>query len=91
MRAPGYCEQAVVPLSLAFAFLLDLKNADDTTGQHDARESRRIVDHHDVEWIAIIGKAPSSPGDYPRRPSLGPAPILDGPQYGKRRYMVTPF
>jgi hypothetical protein len=29
LRAPGYCEQAVVPLGLPFALLLDLKNADD--------------------------------------------------------------
>ena len=55
MRAAGYCEQAVVPLGLHFALLLDLKNADDTAGQHDARESRRIVNHHDVERIAVIG------------------------------------
>jgi hypothetical protein len=32
-----------------------LKNADDTAGQHDARESRCIVNHHDVEGIAVIG------------------------------------
>jgi hypothetical protein len=55
VRAPGYCEKAVVSLGLPFALLLDLQNADDTAGQHDTRESRRIVDHHDVERIAVIG------------------------------------
>jgi hypothetical protein len=30
VRAPGYREQAVVPLGLPFALLLDLKKADDT-------------------------------------------------------------
>ena len=43
VRAPGHSEQAVVPLGIPFALLLDLKNADDAAGQHDARESRRIV------------------------------------------------
>jgi hypothetical protein len=55
MRAAGYCEQAVVPLGLPFAFLFNLKNADDAAGQHDPRESRCVVDHHDVERIAVVG------------------------------------
>jgi fructose-1,6-bisphosphatase/sedoheptulose 1,7-bisphosphatase-like protein len=32
-----------------------MQNTDDAAGQDDARESRRIVDHHDVEGIAVIG------------------------------------
>ena len=55
MRAAGYCKQTVVPLGLTFTFLLDLKNADDAAGQHKARKSRRVVDDHDVERIAVIG------------------------------------
>jgi hypothetical protein len=55
VRAPGYSEQAVVPLGLSFALLFDLQTADDAAGQDDAGESRRVVDHHDVEGIAVIG------------------------------------
>jgi hypothetical protein len=39
----------------SFALLFDLQNTDDAAGQDDARESRRIVDHHDVKGIAVIG------------------------------------
>jgi hypothetical protein len=34
--------------------LFDLQNANDAAAQDDARESRCIVDHHDVEAIAVI-------------------------------------
>jgi hypothetical protein len=33
VRAPGYCEQAVIPLGLPFVLLRDLKKSDDAAGQ----------------------------------------------------------
>jgi hypothetical protein len=41
-----------VRLSLCSSF--DLQNANDAAAQDDARESRCIVDHYDVEGIAVI-------------------------------------
>ena len=55
MRPPRDREQPVVTPGLTFALLLDLKNSDNAAGQDDARECRRVMDHHDVERIAVIG------------------------------------
>jgi hypothetical protein len=40
MRIPGYSEQPVVALGLAFGLFLDLKNANDAAREEDAREGR---------------------------------------------------
>ena len=51
------CERGAARRSFAqrsLALLLDLKMPC-AAGQHHARESRRIVDHHDVDRIAVIG------------------------------------
>ena len=55
MRAPRHGKQTVVALGFAFALLLDLENADDAAGDDKARECRRVMDHHDVERVAVIG------------------------------------
>ena len=55
MRPPRHGKQTVVPLGFVFAFLLDLKNADDPAGHDKARKGRRVMNHHDVERIAVIG------------------------------------
>jgi hypothetical protein len=49
-----------------FAPLFDLQNPDDSAGQQDTRESRRIVDHHDVEGIAVSGS-----GRWHKAPVMG--------------------
>ena len=55
MRAPRHGKQPVVALGFLFALLLDLKDADDAAGNDEARESRGVMDHHDVERVAVIG------------------------------------
>jgi hypothetical protein len=55
MRAPRHGKQTVVALGFAFALLLDLEDADDAASDNQAREGRRIMDHHDVERVAVIG------------------------------------
>jgi hypothetical protein len=55
MGAPGHGKQTVIPLGVAFVLLLDLENADDAAGHDKAREGRRIMNHHDVERVAVIG------------------------------------
>jgi hypothetical protein len=42
-------------LPLPNALLLNLENPNDSTGQNDTWEGRRIMNHHDVERIAVIG------------------------------------
>ena len=41
--------------ALPFALLLDLKDTDNAAGQNDPRESCRVMDHHNVERITVIG------------------------------------
>jgi hypothetical protein len=55
VRASGHGEQTVVSFGVALALLLYLKDADDAAGQDNPREGRRIVNHHDVDRIAVIG------------------------------------
>ena len=55
MRPPRDREQTVISLGLPFALLLDLKDSDNAAGKDDAWESRRVMDHHDVERITVIG------------------------------------
>src|SRR5215471_16747479 len=55
VRAPGHSEQTVVSFGLALALLLYLKDADDAARQNNPWKSRRIVNHHDIDRIAVIG------------------------------------
>jgi hypothetical protein len=55
MRIPRHGEQAVVALGLAFALLLDLKNADDAASEDNAREGRGVVHDHDIDRVAVVG------------------------------------
>ena len=55
MRIPGHREQTIVALDLAFALLLDLKNADDPAGQDDARKCRCVMHDHNNYRIAVVG------------------------------------
>jgi hypothetical protein len=41
--------------SASFALLLDLTNSNNAAGQNDPRASCRVVNHHDVERVAVIG------------------------------------
>ena len=54
MRAPRHGEQTIIPLWFAFALLLDLENTDDTARDDKAGKSCRVMDHHDVERVAVI-------------------------------------
>ena len=62
LRSPcSECERRGTANRRSFRSILPLlffvdpaKNPDDAASQHDAWESRRIVDHHDVERIAVI-------------------------------------
>src|SRR6185312_14701690 len=55
MRAQRHGKQSVVALGLLLALLFDLEDADDAAGKHKARQGRRIVYHHDVKWVAVLG------------------------------------
>jgi hypothetical protein len=56
VRTPRYCKQAVVSLPFIFASLLDLQDTDYATGKHKARHRRGIMNDHDVERIAVVGR-----------------------------------
>src|SRR4029077_9250790 len=55
VRAPRHGKQAVITLGFTFALPLDLEDADDAASDNQPREGRRIMDHHDVERVAVIG------------------------------------
>lgn len=55
MRIPGHVKQPVVALGLAFALLLDLKNADHAASKENARRGRGVVHDHDIDRVFVVG------------------------------------
>src|SRR5581483_865554 len=54
VRISRHRKEAVIAFGLALALLLDLKNADYTASEDNARKGRGIVHDHDIDRIAVV-------------------------------------